>query len=148
MAGLFGTIANSAAIGMAGSGTKKTHLQISAPAGAGLRVKGIEITGSGISTTQAKVLCEVEKAAGAGAGGTAVTPVKKQGHTGTIQATAKEGLSTVSTGDVIAKAMVHQQWGYQFGEEIILAPSERLSVNLTGVDANATGMVVRAQIEE
>lgn len=126
MAGLIGTaVTNSVGTGTA---TTKTILEISAPAGAGLRVQRVSISFDGVSPTAGKALVQIVKGATTGTG-TNLTPAKLQGHTGSLGTTAKENFTVEpSGGTVVFAEQVHTQSGYTAPEEIILNPGETLSV--------------------
>lgn len=110
-----------------GSATTKTILQITAPANTGLRVTRASISFDGTSPTAAKALVELVKGATGGTG-TNLTTLKLQGHTGSVQATAKENFTVEPTGGSVAfTEQVHTQSGYTAPEEIILNPGETLA---------------------
>lgn len=136
MAGLKGRIgANAVATGT----STKTLLELSAPAGAGVRVKSFTCSFDGTSPTEAKPRVELLKGGTTGTG-TSATPAKVSGHTGSITATGKSD-NTVepSGGTVIFRSRVHPQGGFiDFPVDILLNPGEMLALRTTAtVSRNA-----------
>lgn len=138
MSGLKAT-AVSSAVGT-GAATTKTILQITAPANQGLEVLRSSISFNGTSPTAGKALVEIVKGTTGGTG-TNLPPAKLHGHTGSVQATAKENFTAEPTGGtVIFTEQVHPQSGYTAPELIILNPGETLAFRTNvpaAVDARA-----------
>lgn len=127
--------ATSSSVGT-GTATTKTILLIKAPANTGIRIRSWEISFDGTSPTAGKALVQLVKNTTSGTGtGTTLTPVKLAGHTGSVQATAKENYSAEpSGGTVIRSVLVHTQMSYASPEDLVLNPGEELSL-VTNVPA-------------
>ena len=113
----------------------KTILQISAPAGAGLRVNKWGVHFGGISPTANKI--DVEIITGA-TGGTAttLTPRKRDGHAGSVTMTAKEDFTAEpSGGTVVDSKLIHPQSGLEQPSDLIVPPGETWAIRVT---ANAS----------
>ena len=136
--------------------TKKTLLQIVAPATQRGLVKEITVALQGIAATEEPVLVEFLYQSTAGTGGDALTPVKaNQGDDETIQTTAQsdvDGSTQPTDGD---EAMPRwfvpptsgRTWQAPFGEEIAIAGGDRLGIAVTAF-TGSVGVVLGARCEE
>lgn len=127
--------------------TAKTVIQIVAPANQKLKVKSWMVSFDGISATAAPVQVVLMRQTDAGTM-SALTPVKKQTTSETIQSTAQHtATAEPASSDILASVEVHPQTGYEKiyvpGDEIIVGGAGRL-----GIVCTAPAVVnVRANIE-
>ena len=128
MSGLQAT-ATTSSVGT-GAATTKTVYLVKAPANTGIHVRMFEISFDGTSPTAGKALVQLVKNTTGGTGtGTNMTPVKISGHTGSVQATAKENYTVEPSGGTVIRAyLVHTQSAFTSPEDIVLDPGEELSL--------------------
>lgn len=113
----------------------KTLLQYTAPSNTGARVVGISIHPEGTSPTAAKIPVDVIKGATGGTG-TTHNPVKLDGHTGSVQGTAKHSFSAEPTGGtVIDELSVHPQSGLVIPYNQQLNPAETFALRTNAASA-------------
>lgn len=150
MAGLNGSVSTSQTQTLPVN-TTRTMLQVTAPAGAGLRVKRFGVFLG--DTTQTNARAEVDFVRGATGGtGASVTPVKTGGHTGTIAGTAKEnfnsgGSAAEPTGGSAFKSQLQPPTqGYEAPLDVVLNPGETLGLRVKA--ASAIGCRAWMEFEE
>lgn len=140
MAGIRGSI-TTAEVALAAS-TKKTVLQLTAPANQRLILKRWGIFFDGVDPLAAPVEVELLFQTTAGTL-SSLTPVKLTPGSETVQATAGYNATAEPTaGDLVEAAEVHPQSGYEvimpLGEEIIIPGGSRIGITaLAGATVNA-----------
>lgn len=123
--------------------TKKTILQILAPANQRVLVSEISVSCEGIVNTGVPMLVEIEHQSTAGAGGDVLTGKKiNTGDDEAIQTTALSNIDGSSQPTVTQEIMgekVHPQgawtWQAPFGKEIVVKGGQRLGISVTSAAA-------------
>ena len=128
--------------------SRKTLLQILAPANQRLKIDEIDVSFEGVNNVAVPILVEIFRQTNAGDGGDVITAKKMDpGYDEAIQTTVLEDLDgsfQPGDGDEVQGEMVHAQGGYTwqagFGKEIIVPGGGRLGLIVTagaGVNAKA-----------
>lgn len=149
MAGLFFT----AAPGLISTGvTKKTVVQLVAPANQRILVEEISISFEGQEPTDKPILVQVLEQSDAGTTGSALTPGKvHQGDDETIQSTAQQNITGTQPTDVVEHLgeLVHPQegftWRAPYRGEIPVKGGRRLGIAVTAAVSVNCKPRIRAQ---
>jgi hypothetical protein len=136
--------------------TRKTLLQITAPANHRVKVLGWSLFFDeeiGDATPAIPLLVSIGKQSGGT--GTANTPNKMGIYAETLQTTAKDNFSAPATTTIINSRVINAQTGYEvlfpMGQEIILAGTELFGIDVTpGANISTGGLnaVVNILFEE
>ncbi len=134
-----------ATTGEVSTGTsKKTLLQVVAPANQRLKISQYKVCFKGVTNTDAPILVEVARQSTAGTATSLALVKANASDDETLQASAQKNATVEPTEtEVVDSSEIHPQgsytWQATYGDELLVAGGTRLAIVVTSaVDVNAT----------